>query len=108
MRPPKNQRKPSAADCRAGSGGAVYVDGTSATSVTFVNITRSRMVTNTAALTASSGVGGGLYLSGGVASMNNNSFVGNQAAGYGGAMAYDHQCFNFSSVPGKAFVLRVL
>ena len=58
------------------------------------------MVNNVAAVTASSGGGGAVYLSGGVTSMSNNSFIGNSAGGYGGALAYTHQCFNFSSVPG--------
>ena len=82
-------------------GGAVYIAGTSANSVTLVNVTNTVMEFNTAYPSASSGAGGALYLDGGVTSMSNNTFGWNSAGSYGGALAYIHACFNFSSVPGQ-------
>lgn len=89
-------------NCSAGLGGAVYVAGTSANSVTLINITHTNMESNTAYLSASEGAGGALYLDGGVTSMSNNTFRWNSAGNYGGALAYRHECFNFSSVPGHS------
>ena len=82
-------------------GGAVYIAGTSANSVTLVNVTNTVMESNTAHPSASEGAGGALYLDGGVTSMSNNTFRWNSAGSYGGALAYIHACFNFSSVPGQ-------
>ena len=86
--------------CSAGNGGAAFIAGTSATSVTLVNITSSSLVDNSAVNTDSSGVGGGIYVDGGVSVLSNNSLTGNTAGGYGGGLAYRSQCFNSSSVPG--------
>ena len=33
--------------------------------------------------------------------MANNNFMGNMAEVQGGAIAYTHECFNFSSLPGS-------
>ena len=38
------------------------------------------------------GGGGALYSSGGVLNLGNNTFIGNAANGYGGAIAYSYEC----------------
>ena len=82
----------------------MFVDGTSATIVTLVNITHCYMIDNSASRTASTlgttGSGGALYIEGGVSSMSNTNFSGNSAVSYGGGVVYDYGCFNLSSVPG--------
>lgn len=56
--------------------------------VTLTNLTASTLSNN-----AASGDGGALFLDGSTAALVNNTFVGNQAAGRGGAVAYLHSCF---------------
>ena len=71
-----------------------------AASVTLTNITNTILKSNRAAKTASNEDGGAMYLAGGVSTTYNNSFVDNNAATHGGAIAYRHQCFDFASLPG--------
>lgn len=95
--------------CRASNGGAVHVVGTSPARVTFNSITGCSFDNNTANASSGSappftGDGGALFLDGGVTSLLGTSITGNSAGGRGGGVAYVHQCFNFSSVPGKALI----
>ena len=71
-----------------------------AASVTLTNITNTLLKSNRAAETDSNQDGGALYLAGGVSTTYNTSFVNNDAAQHGGAIAYRHQCFDFASLPG--------
>ena len=85
--------------CSAGSGGAVYVDGSTAASVTLTNITNTILKNNKAAQANHRGDGGAIYLAGGISTINNTTFLENQANRYGGAIAYRHHCFDFANVP---------
>ena len=85
--------------CRAGSGGAVYIDGSIAASVTLTNITNTNLKNNKAAQANQRGDGGAIYLAGGISTIDNTTFLENQANRYGGAIAYRHQCFDFASLP---------
>ncbi|KAL0044981.1 hypothetical protein WJX82_004122 [Trebouxia sp. C0006] len=86
----------------AGNGGGVYIAGTSATSVTLVNITASTLMGNTATGTAPDGLGGGMYITGGVSALASTKFTGNLAEDYGGGLAYEYSCFHStSSLLGK-------
>lgn len=86
--------------CSAGSGGALYIDGSTAASVTLTNITNTLLTSNRAAQGALIEDGGAIYLSGGISTIRNTTFANNHADRYGGAIAYRHQCFDFASLPG--------
>lgn len=75
----------------------MYIAGTSATSVTLVNITASSLLGNTATGTASDGLGGGTYIAGGVSTLADTSFTENLAESFGGGLAYEYSCFNSTS-----------
>ena len=59
--------------------------------MTFVDINTSVFSGNQATIGPFGG-GGALYSSGGVLSLGNNTFIGNAANGYGGAIAYSYEC----------------
>ena len=61
--------------------------------MTFVNISSSAFSGNEATLGAFGG-GGAVYTSGGVLALENNTFTGNAANGYGGALAYSDRCIS--------------
>lgn len=61
--------------------------------MTFLNISSSVFSDNQATL-GSFGGGGAIYASGGVLSLENNTFAGNAANGYGGAVAYNDRCIS--------------
>jgi len=68
-----------------GSGGGVYL---AANGATLSNITHTEFNSNTAGAD-----GGGLNVTGGATVLTGNIFIGNSAAGLGGAVAYTKQCF---------------
>ncbi|KAL0038989.1 hypothetical protein WJX77_004333 [Trebouxia sp. C0004] len=76
----------------AAVGGAVYIAGLGATTVSQTNFTNNTFLSNAANLTSSGG-GGAVYLDGGVTLFNGSTFQQNTASGYGGALAYVHECF---------------
>ena len=82
----------------AGDGGALYVS--AVTSTTLLNISSSTFISNAATLTDFGG-GGAVLADGGVFYSFNNTFAYNAASGYGGALAYGHQCFNVTQLPGE-------
>ena len=84
--------------CSAGDGGALYVS--AATSTTLVNISSSMFTSNSATLSEFGG-GGAILADGGVFYSFNNTFAYNAASGYGGALAYGHQCVNLTQLPGQ-------
>jgi len=82
--------------CRAAVGGAVYIAGLGATTVSQTNFTNSTFLANAANLTSVgvvSGGGGAVYLDGGITLFNGSTFKQNTASGYGGALVYVHECF---------------
>ncbi|KAL0044285.1 hypothetical protein WJX82_009350 [Trebouxia sp. C0006] len=68
-----------------GSGGGVYL---AANGATLSNITHTEFNSNTAGADE-----GGLNVTGGATVLTGNIFIGNSAAGLGGAVAYTKQCF---------------
>lgn len=79
----------------------MYIDGSTAASVTLTNITNALLSSNRAFQGASREDGGAIYFAGGISTIYNTTFADNRAARYGGAVAYKHQCFDFASLPGK-------
>ena len=59
--------------------------------MTFLSVNTSVFSGNQAVIGPFGG-GGALYSSGGVLSLGNNTFIGNAANGYGGAIAYSYEC----------------
>ncbi len=77
-------------------GGAVYIAGLGTGVVSQTNFTNNTFESNAANQTflgVVSGGGGALYLDGGVTLLNGSTFRQNSASGYGGALAYEHECF---------------
>jgi len=70
----------------------VYIAGLGATTVSQTNFTNNTFLSNAANL-ISSGGGGAVYLDGGITLFNGSTFQQNTARGYGGALAYVHECF---------------
>ena len=64
---------------------------TTLASMIFVSINTSVFSGNQAVIGPFGG-GGALYSSGGVLNLGNNTFIGNAANGYGGAIAYSYEC----------------
>ena len=52
---------------------------------------------NTATGTAPDGLGGGMYITGGVSALASTKFTGNLAEDYGGGLAYEYSCFHSTS-----------
>lgn len=77
---------------RAAVGGAVYIAGLGATTVSQTNFTNSTFLSNAANLTSSGG-GGAIFLDGGITLFNGSTFQQNSASGYGGALVYVYECF---------------
>ncbi len=74
----------------------MYIAGLGATIVSQNNFTNSTFLSNAANLTSAgvvSGGGGAVYLDGGITLFNGITFQQNIASGYGGALAYIHECF---------------
>ena len=67
--------------------------------MTFVNISSSDLSNNQADIGPFGG-GGAIYSSSGVLALSNNILANNAASGYGGAIAYNHQC-----LPGETLCL---